>query len=90
MPKIMYQLPHIPSRDKYNKLCMVCQVTLPLVTGVVATLPHSDISLLSNAVAMATATWHKDIPLTSSTTILTYKSIYIFKKKIATVGPLTL
>jgi hypothetical protein len=76
VPKMMYQLPYNPNRDRYNKLSMVCQVTLPLVCGVGATLPQSDISLLSNAVAMATATWHTDIPLTSSTTILTYKSIF--------------
>jgi hypothetical protein len=70
---MMYQLPYNPNREKYNKLCKVCQVTLPLVSGVGATLPQSDISLPSYAVAMDTATWHTDIPLTSSTAILTYK-----------------
>jgi len=54
----------------------VCQVTLPLVGGVRATLPQSDISLLSNAVAMAAATGHTDTPLTTSTAILTYKSTF--------------
>jgi hypothetical protein len=33
-------------------------------------------SKASNAVAMATATWQADIPLTSSTVILTYKSFF--------------
>jgi len=30
----------------------------------------------SNAVAVATVTWHSDIPLTRSTVILTYKSVF--------------
>jgi len=33
-------------------------------------------STVSNSVAMATVTWQTDIPLTSSTTTLTYKSVF--------------
>ena len=75
VPQMFYQLPYIPNSEKYNK-CKVCQVTLPMVGGVGATLHQSDISLLSNAVAMVTSTWHTDIPLTNSTAILTYKCIF--------------
>ena len=73
---MLYQLSSIPNTEKYNKLCKACQVTLPLVSGVGATLPQSDISLLSHAVAMATATRHTGIPLTSNTAILTYMSVF--------------
>ena len=61
VPQIFYQLPYVPNSEKYNKRCTVCHVG-----GVGATLHQSDISLLSNAAAMATATWHTDIPLTTS------------------------
>jgi hypothetical protein len=44
--QIFYQLPHIPNREKYNKLCSVCQVTLPCVG--VDSLPLN----------MATAKWY--------------------------------
>jgi hypothetical protein len=73
---MFYQLPYIPNSEKYNKQSKVCQVTLRLVSGVGATLHQSDISLLSNAVATATAKWHDGIPLTTSTALLTYKSTF--------------
>jgi len=60
----------IPNREKYNKLCKVCQTTLLLVSGAGATLPQSDTSLLSYAVAKATAIRHIGMTLTSSTAIL--------------------
>jgi hypothetical protein len=55
---MIYQIPYIPNREKYNKQHKMCQVTLP----------QSDISLFPNAVAMATATWHTDIPLKAAQT----------------------
>ena len=73
---MMYQVLYIPNTETYNKQRKACQVTMPLVSGLGATLSHSDISLFSNAVSMATTTWHSDIPLTSSTAILTYKSLF--------------
>jgi len=72
----MYQLPYIPTEKKIQQTMQSVPITLPLVSGVGATLPQSDISLLSNAVAMATATIHTDIPLTSSTASLTYKFVF--------------
>jgi hypothetical protein len=44
VPQMFYQLYYIPNREKYNKLCKVCPVMLPLVSGVVASLPQSYIS----------------------------------------------
>ena len=34
MPQTFYQVPYIPNREKYNKICKMCQVMLPLVSGV--------------------------------------------------------
>jgi len=34
MPQMFYQLPYIPNREKYNKVCKMCQVILPLISGV--------------------------------------------------------
>jgi hypothetical protein len=33
IPYMFYQLLYIPNREKYNKLCSVCQVILPFKGG---------------------------------------------------------
>jgi hypothetical protein len=33
VPYMFYHLPYIPNREKYNKLCSVCQVMLPFKGG---------------------------------------------------------
>ena len=75
MPQMFYQLSNIPNREKYNKLCKVCQVILPLVKGV-GSLSASvryltTTSKASNDTDMATAIRHN----TTSTAILTYTSV---------------
>jgi hypothetical protein len=61
---MFYQLPYIPNREKYNRLCKECPVILPLVKGV-GSLSASvryltAISKASNDADMATATRHAD------------------------------
>jgi 3-dehydroquinate dehydratase len=61
---MLYHLSYIPKREKYNKLCKVYQVILPLIKGVgslSASVRYLDtMSNASNAVDMATATRHTD------------------------------
>jgi len=78
---MFYQLSDIPNREKYNKLCKVCQVILPLVSGVVvlsaSVIYLTALSKVPNAVAMVTATWHTDTSLTTtSTAIMNYTSVF--------------
>ena len=57
VPRMFYQLYYIPNGEKYNKLCKVCPVTLPLVGGVggisASVIYLAAISKASNAVEMA-------------------------------------
>jgi hypothetical protein len=78
---MMYQLPYIPNREKYKTLCKVCQVILPLVSGMVvlsASVRYlKAMSKVPNAVAMVTAIWHIDTPLTTtSPAIMNYTSVF--------------
>lgn len=81
VPQISIQLPYNPNRQKYYKLCKFCQVIL-LVVGVAMVLSASFRYLTamfktSTAVTMVTATWCTDIPMSSSTAILTYMFVFI-------------
>jgi hypothetical protein len=62
---MFYQLYYIPNREKHNKLCKVCPVTLPVVSGVgdisASVIYLTGIAKASNAVEMATATRQTDI-----------------------------
>ena len=61
---MLYQLSYIPNREKYNELCKVCQVILPLVKGtgsLSASVRYlTAVSNASNAADMATAARHTD------------------------------
>jgi len=76
--QIFYQLPHIPDTQKYNKLCNVCQVTLPRVC--VDPLPHWYISfyfqIFKCCVHGYSSTVHTDTPLSSSIATLSYMSVF--------------
>ena len=64
VPQMLYQLSYIPNREKYNELCKVCQVILPLVKGtgsLSASVRYlTAVSNASNAADMATAARHTD------------------------------
>jgi hypothetical protein len=75
--QIFYQLPHIPNREMYNKLCNVCQVTLPCIG--VDHLLHWDIyyfQIFRYCVHGYSNMVHTDIPLLSSTASLIYLSVF--------------
>jgi len=78
-PKCFTNFNYIPNTEKYNKQCNVCQVILPLVNwGGGLSLSHTFVvrSEAWTAVAMSTATWYTDIPLSTSTAMLTYTSVF--------------